>query len=266
MPACSIRSSLRLCALMAMLFPLTGCIVDFDQHESRGVSLSQAMRTSAGGGGEISGHSSGESGPDIDFDSDEGVAIGGDGGVGVSYDNREYEWQVPLDVGYEVPLNGDIQALTRFTLTPIAAETEHHFVGLFVAGDIVNLKPGTLPASAVKNTWMLESGLSYRYYFTPAHTFFSPYISASAAYQLLSWDYRNPVIVNGDTIGWDNLTGLGGYAGLGIAIKRNSHLSLFGEAGFGGTVFVGETGQGFDNDVFGNFGYFTVKAGLSLKF
>ena len=113
---------------------------------------------------------------------------------------------------------------------------------------------------------MLESGLAYRYYFTPAHAFLSPYLSANAAYQLLAWHYRNAVIINGDTITSDSLDAMGAYVGLGLAIKRNSHLSFFGEAGFGGTVFVGDTYQGFYNDVFHDFGYFSVKVGLSLKF
>ena len=182
----------------------------------------------------------------------------------VSYENRDYLLQMPVDVAYAVPLNGEIQSLTRFT--PVAFEDEHNFAGLFVAGDIVKLQPGSLPDRAVNNAWMLESGVGYRYYFTPAHTLLSPYVSANAAYQLLNWDYRNAVIANGDTITSDSLDAVGAYVGLGLAIKRNSHLSVFGEAVFGGTVFVGKTYQGFHNDVFSDFGYFTVRAGLSLKF
>jgi hypothetical protein len=41
---------------------------------------------------------------------------------------------------------------------------------------------------------------------------------------------------------------------------------LFGEAGVGGTVFTDQSVQGFNNDVFHNFGYFSVKAGLCVKF
>ena len=83
---------------------------------------------------------------------------------------------------------------------------------------------------------------------------------------MLSWDYRTPVFINDGTVQSDSLEGAGGYAGFGVALNRNSHLSFFGEAGFGGTVFVSQTTQGFDNDVFSNFGYFMIRAGLSLKF
>lgn len=254
--------------MVAVLFPLTGCVMNFGYHGSRGVSLSQAMKTSANGGGEVPPRH-GSNGPHWfgNHDSDMGVPVSGGGTIAlVSYDNREYAWQVPVSVAYAVPLNGEIQSLTRFTITPVAAETDHNFAGLFVAGDIVKLRPGSLPDRAANNAWMLESGVSYRYYITPAHTFLSPYLSANAAYQLLNWDYRNPIIVNGDTITSDSLDAIGAYVGLGLDIKRNSYLSVFGEAGFGGTVFMGNTYQGFHNDVFSDFGYFTVKAGLSLKF
>ena len=34
----------------------------------------------------------------------------------------------------------------------------------------------------------------------------------------------------------------------------------------GGTVFLDATTQGFSNDVFSNFGFVSVKAGVSVKF
>jgi hypothetical protein len=260
---------LKICVLPFVLFSLNGCVLDYSEHGSRGVPLSQAMQASASGGGQpLSGHGSGDEGSSVRVDSIAAVAssVGNGDMEMVDYGNRTYRWQVPMDVAYEVPLNGEIQSLTRFALTPIALETDHHFAGLFVAGDIVQLQPGSLPDRATDNVWMFESGLAYRYYFTPAHAFFSPYFSANAAFQWLIWDYRNPITVNGDTITSDSLEGVGGYAGLGVALKRNSHLSFFGEAGFGGTAFLGNTAEGFDNDVFSNYGYFSVKAGLTLKF
>ena len=208
----------------------------------------------------------------VNVDANASTSSSGDGGGGVggfalvSYDNRDYGYQLPVDVAYSVPFNGQILSLTRFTLTPVSFETEHNFLGLFISGDIVDLKSGSLPDQAIKNTWMFELGLAYRYYLTPAHAFVSPYISLNGALQSLQWDYRNPVYVNDNTITSDSLTGVGGYAGLGVAFNRNSHLSFFGEAGFGGTVFQAQTTQGFNNDVFDNFGYFSVKAGLSIKF
>lgn len=253
-----------------MSLPLTGCLLNFDEGgTSRGVPLSSAMKASASGGGHVSGgHSDYYSGSPVDVDIAGGVASGGDGGdeTMVDYGGKTYCWQIPVDVSYSIPLNGEILAITRFTLTPIAIESDHQFVGLFVSGDLVDLQPDSLPAAAVKDTIMLEGGISYRYYFTPAHTFISPYFSANASYQLLGWQYKNPVIAGGDTITGDSLNAVGGYAGFGIALKRNSYVSIFGEAGFGGTAFLPQTEHGFDNDVFSNFGYFTIKAGVSFKF
>jgi hypothetical protein len=255
--------------LLAASFFLTGCISDYGEHESRGVSLSQAMQASAKGGGQVSTRNESGGGYEL-HDSDSNAETPSASGWGwltlVSYDDQDYALQVPFDVSYAVPFGGNIQSLTRFTLTPLSVEDEHNFLGLFVAGDIVKMRPGSLPDQALDNSWMLEGGLAYRYYFTPAHTFLSPYISANAAYQVLSWDYRNPVIVNGDTITSDSLNGGGGYVGLGVAINRNKRLSFFGEAGVGGTLFVGDTYQGFNNDVFSDYGYFNLKLGLSLKF
>jgi hypothetical protein len=263
-----ILSTLQTCALLAVLLVLTGCISNDNEHEPRGVSLSQAMQTSANGGGQVPAHH--ESGGGQEYagtGSNSETPLTGLGFLSlVSYDDRDYALQVPFDVSYAVPFGGNIQSLTRFTLTPISVEDEHIFFGLFLSGDTVKFRPGSLPDQALDDSWMFEGGIACRYYFTKAHTFLSPYVSASAAYQVLTWDYRNAIIVNGDTITSDSLNGAGGYVGLGVAINRESHLSFFGEAGVGGTVFVGDTYEGFHNDVFSDYGYFSLKLGLSLKF
>jgi hypothetical protein len=180
--------------------------------------------------------------------------------------DSSFSSQVPLDVAYSVPFNGQIQSLTRFTLTPLCVENDRYSLGLFVGGDIVDLKSGTLAASGADHTWMLETGVAWRLYFNRAHAFVSPYFSANLAYQVLFWDYLNPVFIDGEEIQSDALEGVGGYAGFGIAFNRNSHLSFFGEAGFGGTAFLDQTVQGLNNDIFDGFGCFTVKAGLCVKF
>jgi hypothetical protein len=226
------------------------------------------MQTSASGGGEVKSHHESGAGHeygDSDSNAEAPVISGGFLSL-VSYDDRDYTVQVPFDVSYAVPFGGNIQSLTKFTLTPISVENEHHFFGLFLSGDTVKFRPGSLPDQALDNSWMFEGGMAYRYYFTPAHKFLIPYVSANLAYQVLTWDYRNAIIVNGDTITSDSLNGAGGYVGLGVAINRESHLSFFGEVGVGGTVFVDDTYQGFNNDVFSDYGYFNLKVGLSLKF
>ncbi len=194
------------------------------------------------------------------------VGGAGDGRPTVDYDGREYQWQIPADISYSIPFNGDFRSLTRFTLTPLSLEDEYNFFGLFLAGDIIDLKTGSLPDLAVDNVWMLESGITYRRYLSPPRALFNPYVTVSAASQLLVWSYRTPVISGGDTIRSDELEGVGGYVGVGLAVLRNKPLSFFGEVGVGGTVFLDTTLEDFRNNVFNDFGYFSVKAGLSLKF
>jgi len=203
----------------------------------------------------------------IDTSANVAVATRSSGGVAAPGGKaEEFTLQIPMDVSYSVPFNGEFRSITRFTLTPLCLETDRGSLGLFISGDMVDLKPGTLAADAIENAWMMELGIAGRLYLNPAHAFISPYFSANLAGQVLYWHYRNPVFVDGDEINSDSLPGVGGYAGFGVALNRNSHLSFFGEAGFGGTVFTDLTGQGFGNDVFHNFGYFSVKAGLCIKF
>jgi len=269
--------------VLAMAFTVTGCesliegLIEGNDSSggshSRGVSLSQAMESSAGGSRE-SLHGSGsreshdrESYSSVGTSADIALTTGSGGSAAApSLEERRYALAIPLDVAYSVPFNGEIESLTRFTLTPICLENERNSFGLFVGGDLVELQPGSLPDRAVKNTWMFELGMAYRRYFNDPHVFVSPYLALNAAIQALYWDYRNPVYVDGDKIESDSLNGFGGYAGLGVAFGRSKHLNFFAEAGFGGTVFTAETVEGFHNDVFSDFGYFTVKAGLSIKF
>ena len=269
-------SCLKFGIWLLVLPVLTGCLSDYGEYNgnsSRGIPLSQAMKSSASGSHEPlhgSGSSETYSSVDVEAQASGSTSTSGGGSGGglslVSYEKTDYTWQILADTASVIPFNGEIQYLNRFTLTPITMEDDYNHLGLFLSGDIVKLQPGSLPDRAVDNVWMFEAGLEYRRYLTPAHVFISPYLSVGLAGQLLSWDYRNPVYVDGGSIQSDSLAGAGGYAGFGVAFKRNSHLSFFGEADFGGTAFVSETTEGFDNDVFSNYGYFMVRAGLSLKF
>lgn len=263
-------SFLKLGTLLLASFALTGCLFD-EGYESPGGSrgsLSQAMQSSASGSTEpVHSSRSTETYPPVDANVNVAVAAGSGGGMTKADAGRDYTAQVPMDVAYAVPFNGEFQSITRFTLTPLCLENDRSSIGLFLSGDIVGLKPGTLPDNAIENAFMLEAGIAGRLYLNPAHAFISPYFSANISYQVLFWDYRNPVYTDdGSEIQSDALQGMGGYVGFGIAFYRGSHVNLFGEAGVGGTAFTDTTAQGFDNDVFHNFGYFTVKAGLCIKF
>jgi len=262
---------LRACALLVGLLALSGCVVYEGQYRiSRGIPLSKAMEASASGGGEPL-HSTGSYEPITAIGIAPDVAVAASTGSGdrepmVSYDKRAYGWQVQLDGVYSIPFSGDIAGIALFSIAPFCLETEYESWGLYLGGGTVDLKSGSLPDRAAKDTWTMAVGLVYRRYLSGAHTFVSPYVTANVGYQLLHWRYRNPIIVDADTVRSDGLHGLGGNVGFGITINRKTNLSVFGEVGIGGTVFLGDSFEGFSNDVFDNYGYFSVKAGMSFKF
>jgi hypothetical protein len=285
-----IFSFLRLGVLLVMPFLLTGCESLIDSllapdsssggSHSRGIPLSQAMESSASGSREPL-HGSGSRNthswePYSSADTSAGVAATGSGfavATGSSgdtqtpgYGDDNFRLEIPFDVAYSRPFSGEFRTITRITLTPLCVENDRFSVGFFLGGDIMGLKPGTLADNAIEGAWMLEGGLSGRWYLNRAQAFISPYFSANLALQCLFWRYRNPVFIDGEEIDRDALGAVGGFAGFGVALNRNSRFSFFGEAGVGGTGFVDQTVQGFENDVFHGFGYFTVKAGLCINF
>jgi hypothetical protein len=257
-----------LALLTATSLLLSGCLLSSD-HESRGVNLSDAMNASASGdrsdlGGQRSNYHYEDSGT-ASSDSDSGSSGGVDAEF-VTYDKHEYAWQIPVDIRYEVPFSGDFERLTHITLTPIAFESEEAFLGLYLGGARVDFESGSLPDQATDSAWMAEAGLALRLYLNSSRNGLSPYVGCSVGYQVLVWDYRNPIFVGGDVIDSDYLSGIEGTLVLGVSTRRDSHFSVFGEVGVGATVFLCETGQGFENDVFDDFGFVSVKAGVSFKF
>jgi len=184
----------------------------------------------------------------------------------VSYDKADYDWQMLADVSYALPIKSQFESLTHFTLTPVAIEDEHNLFGLYLGGADVQLKSCSLADRATDRTWMLESGLTYRFYFNHSRTALSPYVTASAGFNWFNWSYRSPVISDGETFHSDSLYGVEGTLAIGISTRRDYRVSVFAEAGIGGTVFAPVTVNGFDNDVFRSFGFVTFKAGLAVKF
>lgn len=243
------------CALL-----LAGCVAP---SGDRGVKLSDAMKASSQGNNS-----------DLGGGSNPGSV--GDGGVtvlapegtlsGASYNKKDFDFQILTDVSYQRPLNGPINSLTHFTLTPVGLEDEHNFLGAYIGGGTVDLKSGSLANQAIQDISTLDAGLTYRYYLGPSWTGFCPYMGCSLGGTLLLWSYRHSVIAGGDTISSDNLEGVEGTVAVGISTHRNQHLSCFVEAGLGGNALYDTTTQGFQNDVFNDFGYLFIKADLCVKF
>jgi hypothetical protein len=267
---------MRVLALPFVLLPLCGCLVvpDFGNHSDRDVPLSRAMEASAAGSREAvpdPGESGGNGFALMPFgggssgDSGEANATGESSGM-VDYDSREFFWQIPADVSWVVPLNGDWSTITRFSLTPFSVEDKRNFFGWYVGGGGVEFEEGSLPDAAVENAFFLETGFAYRRYFNDPHALVSPYATAAIAWQTLFWEYRSPVFTPEERITSDLLHGMTGYAAVGAAVWRRHWISAYAEVGLGGTMFVQKTGEGFENDVFDEFGYVSFKAGLTLKF
>lgn len=245
-------------AWLALLLP--GCV---PPSSDRGVKLSQAMKASATGSqNDVGGGQTYR--PDDGDDGD--VLIGLSDFCGASYDKQEFPYQLLADVSYQRVLNGPMNSLTHFTLTPVAVENENTFLGAYIGGGTVDLKSGSLANLAIQDIWTLDAGLTYRRYLGPSWTAFCPYVGCSLGGSLLFWHYRHPVLAGGGTISSDDLPGAEGSVMVGFSTQRDRRLSAFAEAGVGGTVFYGTTTQGFQNDVFSDFGCLIVKTGVCLKF
>ena len=236
-----------------------------DDQESRGVKLSDAMKASVSGNQQDLSGNSHESSQTPNSSAHLGPGFWA-GFTEVNYEKGEYFLQMPMDISYAVPVKSVFRDLTHFTVTPVAFETDDFFIGAYVGGATVEFQPGSLPDQAVDSAWMLDAGLTIRCYLNPSYTAFSPYLAVNVGCVLLNWDYRNSIMAGGDTIASDSLEGAEATVGFGISTCRARHLRCFAEAGIGGTAFSAVTTQGFDNDVFHNFGFVYVKAGLCLKF
>ncbi len=258
--------------LLVLPLFLTGCEMLPDQQDSRDVKLSDAMQASASGDRhDLGGHSSSYNYSEPGSSSSSSQATDSSGGGGgtvtlVSYDKNEYDWQMAANTSYSLPINSDFESITHFTLTPLAYEDERNFLGLYVGGADVQLKSGSLADRATDRTWMLEAGLTYRLYLNSSRTALSPYFTTSLGFTMLNWSYRSPVTADGETFQSDALYGAEGTLAIGLSTRRDERVSFFGEAGIGGTLFAPVTVNGFDNDVFNNFGFLSFKAGMSVKF
>ncbi len=243
--------------MLALLLP--GCFIPGD----RGAKLGDAMKASAQGNHHDIGGGS-NPGPLVGSD----VVVEGSAGAAstVSDKNQDSNFELLTDVSYERSLNGPINSITHFTLTPGVYEGQHDFVGLYLGGGIVDLKSDSLANQAIQDAWTLDGGVTVRHYFSPPWTVLCPYVGCSIGGILLRWDYRKPVVAGGETIEVDSLEGVEGSASLGLSTQRDCRLSAFAEVGVGGILFYDTTIQGFENDVFDNYGYVFAKAGICLKF
>ena len=165
-----------------------------------------------------------------------------------------------------LPISNDIRAISRFELTPLAVQDEENYAGVYLGWGDVQFRPGSFPDQAISDTWLLDVGLVGRHYFTPPKTFLSPYVTGGVFGQILFWDYRTPLNLGGEIIQSDSIYGGGGFVGFGIAAARKEHLGVFVEARLGVTLYDNATARGFYNNVLDDYGFFSVRAGVSIGF
>lgn len=98
----------------------------------------------------------------------------------------------------------------------------------------------------------LELGL--KIYITPSRSRMGGYIETGLRFGEIAWNYRDPSLGPSE----DYLGEWGPFLGFGVAILQTRHLHL-GASVMGGVWFMGdETGEGFNNDVFKDVGYYQV--------
>jgi hypothetical protein len=165
-----------------------------------------------------------------------------------------------------LPIANDIRHITRFEIVPVALQDEESYVGVFIGGGDVQFRSSSFPEAAITDTWFLDVGIMGRHYFTPPKTFFSPYFTGGIFGQVMFWDYRTPLNVNGEIVQTDSLYGGGGFVGFGVAIARKETLGIFVETRLGFSLYDDASMRGFYNDVLEGYGYVSFRAGVSVKF
>ncbi len=110
-------------------------------------------------------------------------------------------------------------------------------------------------------------------YTTPSHTFIGQYFIFGIGYTYMQWHYANEVVVPSETgtgedlINNDALDGLELYTGVGLHLMQTRILNLGVELTPGVIFWLGQTAEGFDNDVFRPFWYTRLdfKLGIPLS-
>jgi len=120
--------------------------------------------------------------------------------------------------------------------------------------------------------WSL--GVQANLFATREHTFMGLYGFAGGGLNYMHWDYQNDLIAHTydddgnitgmEIIDGDGLAGLETYLGLGWNTAQFKGVEIGASVSPGAIWWVGETSEGFTNDVFEPFIY--LKTGLHIKF
>jgi hypothetical protein len=110
-----------------------------------------------------------------------------------------------------------------------------------------------------------------RLYATPAHTFMGLYGTGGLRLGILTFRYKNPILVDDgfgdiDTIHGDNIKYLAPFLGFGVTLMQTRFVHVGGNLTGGYKFYEGITGEGFSNDVLDDEFFAQVMLNLTLVF
>jgi len=163
-------------------------------------------------------------------------------------------------------LNGDYDWSSDVTLQGVVTINKHESAGLLLGVGGIALRKDTFSSKLITDPGYVQWGFFGRYCFTSLHSVVQPYVCAEARLSWLNWDYRTPMIVNGQAVTVDGVEMGEGTVGAGLAIHL-LHVDAFGEVDCGGFFTRGTTDAGIeDNSFLPPAGYIGVKIGLAVTF
>lgn len=185
--------------------------------------------------------------PEGEASSENNLALGLSGGVGVIKGNDFYQTEFGnLYVGWYTT------ARTRFEL--------------FLGGALTSIREtSAYDRSLEGDVSLVNIGLDYKVFFTPRYTFFSFYVIFGGSFQSMYWRYENPVMAaDGEIISRDSMGGFEIHGGLGMLITQTEHFQIGGEILPSYTFWSSTTDKGFSNDVFDPFSCIMFRVTVSF--
>jgi hypothetical protein len=172
--------------------------------------------------------------------------------------------------GTGVMKSSDFYGLNHVTIALGTFPAGRHYIELLAGVSWAPVQEtSTLSESLDGGISMVHLGLGYQYHTSPKHTFMSLYICAGLSYTYMWWSYKNPFEameydeygnpIGMETISSDGLSGFEIYIGLGANLVQTENFNLGAEVLPGLIAWLGETSEGFDNDVFDTFTYTRFK-------
>lgn len=157
--------------------------------------------------------------------------------------------------------NEEFQTINHFHLTIGGYIEERKSLHFSIGLNLIDVNSDHKLSESIKNTiWVGELDLEYRGFITPDYTFFGNYFLAGIGYNLMGWNYRNPIeavtyddygnIEDTEEITSDALSGGNLYFGTGFNALQIKGFHLGVELVTGVYLWGLYTSQGFENDVY----------------